>query len=527
VDAGATGSTKTKEGWASLLGSNRTYRSGFYADPDAASEGARYDLYLVPPPNMRRADGSVTADPNEVFITIGAGYGPIYRAPDIRLTGFELRTLADCAATGGTSGDHSASKRNVFDHNLFVGCLNGIRIISPTDAGLEASDHLIEHNLFLDFNLWSSDYEHEPAMPWVFVKEKMTVASGERWAGQRLGLYSESAGVNMTNLGAQRTVVRFNTFDGPMNGFSTSGGATMVHRDSARDADFYENLCVHIVDDCVEPENAKVNFRIWNNIAHDVVVFWSAAPVHYGPVFVFRNQVWDLGSKGSMPELSGERAAVGSGTFMKGSGLNPARLHVRPIFYIIHNTVWTDEDGSGAPGMGSTPVSGLDDTLNGAATYNPAKYIRNNIFRVTRYAFLIGQRDWADGHDEDYNIWGSSNAKLGARFDGVRVFNSSRTDGPDSLATYRSALAQAAGRPPGLGNAEHSNKIGPGGADAAFVDVAAVDALLRNPADGELSLRAGENPAVDGGAPVPNVSDRPGIDYAGAAPDIGAIERAD
>ncbi|HEV8635539.1 MAG TPA: hypothetical protein VG370_15040, partial [Chloroflexota bacterium] len=53
---------------------------------------------------------------------------------------------------------------------------------------------------------------------------------------------------------------------------------------------------------------------------------------------------------------------------------------------------------------------------------------------------------------------------------------------------------------------------------------AQVDGWLAAPAAGDLTLLPG-SPLVDGGVPVPNVSDRPGLDYAGAAPDLGATER--
>jgi hypothetical protein len=55
--------------------------------------------------------------------------------------------------------------------------------------------------------------------------------------------------------------------------------------------------------------------------------------------------------------------------------------------------------------------------------------------------------------------------------------------------------------------------------------VESLDRLLASPRDGDLTPRGGANPLVDGGTPIPNISDRPGVDYRGAAPDLGAIER--
>jgi hypothetical protein len=50
------------------------------------------------------------------------------------------------------------------------------------------------------------------------------------------------------------------------------------------------------------------------------------------------------------------------------------------------------------------------------------------------------------------------------------------------------------------------------------------DVALQDPEGGDLRLPNG-SPLVDAGVSVPNIADRPGIDYQGAGPDVGSQRR--
>jgi hypothetical protein len=350
-------------------------------------------------------------------------------------------------------------------------------------------------------------------------------------------------------------VSRENTFEGPQTGIAANGGVPYAPRDATRDTDVYRNECVRIVDDCVEPENAAVNWRVWENRIHKTTVMVSTSPIHYGPMYVFRNQAWDLGATGSGFEATSGRARVSTSVILKSGGLNLATKHVRPILYWVHNTVWTDVDGSGGAENADLGSGGLDATINGQNGYNAVQYVRNNVVRNTRFTSRVGQGDVATNWDEDYNVFVSrptrdfggagTSRESGMRIEGGingghQIYDS--TDASDrqavsgqtlyTLADYRADLAGLAGRPRGYGNGEHTNRIGSGGVDVAFASpadgsgaVAALDRLLADPRDGDLTPRGGANPLVDGGVPIPNISDRPGVDYRGAGPDLGAVER--
>ena len=545
TDSNGSANTMTPASWASTLGNNKTYRFGFYQDAVAP-----YDIYLAPPANMVDTNGAATADPNKTFITVGEGYGLLLRAADIRITGFELRNFENCIVIGGTSSNSTTYNNAIIDHNIFNGCLAGIRMDSTSTPnsghGLGSKNAVVQYNLFSDRTLWTDNHATDPGSPWVFTKEKITRADGSLSAGNRFGGNNESIGITFKNEGAKWVVVRNNKFDGPQNGMGANGGVVGAPRDATRGVDFYNNECYRIIDDCTEPENASINWKIWNNKIHKTTVILSAAPIHWGPLFFFRNQAWDIGAVGGGVEHSSGRTRLSTAVLMKGGALNPAKFHVRPILYFINNTYWTNVAGGGIPNNSDYGSGGIDDTINGQGNYNMAKYLRNNIIRTTRYVSRIGQVDFNTNWNEDYNAMASrnspeqstNNAYVGMRIEGGisgrQMYSSYDVSARQvsgnagyTIEDYRSDLAATPNRPANYGNGINTNKYGPGKTDVAFASpvegsgaVAILDALLVDPSSGNLTLKTGTNPLIDGGVSVPNISDC----YAGSAPDIGAIE---
>jgi hypothetical protein len=151
--------------------------------------------------------------------------------------------------------------------------------------------------------------------------------------------------------------------------------------------------------------------------------------------------------------------------------------------YVLHNTFWTDR-----PAV----AGGAQYASAGAA--NEALYLRNNLIRATNYAFDAPRA--AGAWDEDANYFVTTDTARGLRFNGV-IYRA-------NVQAYRTASGQGA----------HTNVA------VGFVG----DVPLASPASGDLRLPTG-SPLVDAGVPVPNVSDRAGVDFQGAAPDIGYERR--
>jgi hypothetical protein len=273
--------------------------------------------------------------------------------------------------------------------------------------------------------------------------------------------------------GAQRVVVRRNTIDGAFNGVGT-GYNEGFDRYSGQDMDVYENALRHIADDALEPEMSAINFRAWNNRIEESLTVLSTGPVRFGPLYLFRNLALRIGNDGIPRDGEGR---VPGPTMFKYSGQSrpPARV------YAVHNTFWTDRPG----------VSG--GAQYASSGYYPEQFwLRNNVIRATRYAFEAPRT--AGAWDEDANYFGTTDAARGLSFKGVAYRN--------AVQAYRDASGQGA-----------RTQLVVGAADRALIDPDAGDVRL-----------SPDSPLVDAGVPVSNLSDRPGIDFQGAAPDIGAIE---
>lgn len=443
-------------GWAEVLHRNETYNYGFAAFDN--------DLYLRLPGDR---------DPNEFYVAAHAT--PDGRTtgrwnvigPQLRISGFEFRSV-DLWYTANASG-------GVVDHNLFL--LAGVS--HRGDSGppsLYSADQLVERNRFIDTGTWSVDPAWPP-IPWNFLKTAIRIGGAETdWS--RVGAEAETAAVGGRG-GAHRLVVRRNTIDGFFNG--VSGYNQNFDRYAQRDNDIYENLLRHIADDAFEPEQQGINWRIWGNRLEDVSVAVSTGPLAYGPIYFFRNEVWRLGAVGVGADGRGAKGIGIVGFKYSGSSTPAARI------YVINNTFWSDD-----------PVADGGNQYAGGGPNTERFYLRNNIFRMTRYTFAAPSNTpgTADRWDEDFNYFATTANDRGLGYGGNRA----------TVAAYRSASGQGA----------NSNR-GDGAGDFR------TDPALADPVNGNLTLAPG-SPQIDAGTTVPNIADRPGSDYRGGAPDLGARE---
>jgi hypothetical protein len=268
--------------------------------------------------------------------------------------------------------------------------------------------------------------------------------------------------------------VRRNTIDGPFNGVVT-GYNEGFDRFAGQDMDVHDNLIRHQADDALEPELAAINFRAWDNRIEHALTVISTGPSNFGPIFLFRNTAWQIGNEGQSRD--GQGRTPGS-TMLKYSGKSSPTARI----YVLHNTFWTDGVSEGGAQYASTGPS------------PEAFYLRNNLIRTTRYAFIAPSSVglW----DEDYNHFVTTDATRGVKY-GVEIHRA-------NVQAYRAASGQGA----------HTNVSG------GFTG----DIPLANAVLGDLRLPGG-SPLIDAGVIVPNISDRPGADFRGAAPDIGYERR--
>lgn len=447
---------ETPEGWAEALYRNETYNFGFTTFGN--------DIYARLPGDR---------DPNQFFVAAHAapegkkaGRWNIY-SEQVRISGFELRSIDLWYQPDSHGG--------VVDHNLFLLASLSHRSNSG-DPSSYSADQLAQYNRFVDTGTWSVDPAW-PAIPWNFIKTAIRIG-GKETGWSRIGAEAETAAIGGRG-GAHRLVVRYNTIDGFFNG--VGGYNQDFDRYAQQDNDMHDNLLRHIADDSFEPEQQGINWRIWNNRLEYVSVALSTGPLAYGPVYFFRNEIWQLGSAGVGADGRGNKGVGVVGFKYSGNSAPAARI------FVLHNTFWTSEPGADGGNQ-----------YAGGGPNSERFYLRNNIFRVTRYGFAAPANTpgTADRWDEDFNYFATAATDRGMSYGGNR----------GSIAAYRTASGQGA-------NSNRGDQSGTFRTDPALAD----------PANGNLALAAG-SPQIDAGTPIPNISDRPGVDYRGAAPDLGARE---
>jgi hypothetical protein len=423
------------------------------------------ELYLRLPPN------APANNPNSLYISIGNGPGLTLNGSNSRASGFEIR-MANTGIQIGT-GTHS-----VVDHNLLVGIGTGIGFRGGAEGppSVYGSDHVVEHNRIVDKNLWTADHAGQPAIPWRFIKGAIVNADGTTYRTGGIGAFNSSNGISGSGT-AQRVVIRRNTIEGTFNGVG-DGSNDDYDRYAAQDMDVHDNLIRRVSDDAIEPEGIVINFRAWNNRIEHTSTVLSTGPVNIGPIYLFRNEAWRTGNAGAGPYNDGSRGVGGRLFKFSGDSSPTARI------FVLHNTFWTDQTDPQAIDGGSQSASSGSNT--------EGFYLRNNILRVSKDVF---EAPTAPGRwNEDYNHFSTSDPARGLEF-GVRF----RTD----VGAYRAASGQGA----------HTN------VSSDFI----TPPDLVNPTAGDLRLPSG-SPLIDAGTQVPNISDRPGVNYKGSAPDLGARE---
>ena len=274
---------------------------------------------------------------------------------------------------------------------------------------------------------------------------------------------TETVGVCMMAGGGN--VVRNNYIHDEFNGINPGSWGYLTVETYNYNVDVYENYIERIGDDCLEPEGANINTRMWNNTLKDTHMGISMAPITVGPLYVIRNKVL----KASHWNWEGAILKYANGATY---GLGKV--------YLYHNT------GYHLAGYQSNTLATISQI--GKLVY------RNNVFYGDRYAF---ENNYSMPYacDWDYDCIHTKNSAgitywVSAFWYGVATKVLAAT-----IAAFRTATGQ------------ETNGIS---SDPLFADVANHD----------VSLTA-SSPCLNTGTVVTGINDR---SYVGAAPDMGAVE---
>ena len=430
---------------------------------------------------LRVPTTAASSNPNDLYITIGAetafivtSTGTPVNGSTFRISGVEFRGYQ----TAITS--EPGTQWHCYDHNLFCGMRFGITFrATPSPSILYGADHLVERNLFQEYNL-RAEPGADPAgmIVWPWIKGKSTASFGSTTLTKsRVGEFNEGSAVRGQG-GAQRLTIRYNTKNGLFNGVNTYEGG--YDRYATAGQEVYGNRFLNIADDCFgENEPHNFLFRAFENRAEYVSVFVTCASGNLGPATVLRNIVWQWGYE----EIAGrvvnplDRGVDAIGFKVSADNFPP------PTIEFVCNTFWSNQPGSKV----------WHNTNPGNPGDLPIAFWRNNILRCMAHITRTG--DDLATWDEDYTLMASPI--------GTRVLQIEKT----TIAAYRTATG---------GDGVHSNVLG--GVDQNLSNTSWIDALFEDAINGNLTLDAVTGAAAIGtGIAVDNLTA-----FTVGAPDFGA-----
>lgn len=287
------------------------------------------------------------------------------------------------------------------------------------------------------------------------------------------------------NFTGRGNIVRYTVFDGGCDGIScpvSPGDST-----TSRHFDIYENEFMNGADDAFEVDGNASNIRIWGNVIHNVSGISAASPC-YGPVYIFRNVIYDL------PEGNFEYIYFDiTGYHLHSEPVNASPLKLNAnycdipgIVYFMHNTCDVGTSGRGFYIQQPQAQASWANVIS-----------RNNIFYIESDEHALWVRA-TDKVDLDYNCYYSTQG-FTARKD------------RNGYGVYYS-LADAS-----------QNILGDVNDSASFIETHGYEldpsAGWRNEAAHDYRLLPSAN-MRDKGIHVPGVNDA----FSEAAPDLGAFE---
>ena len=209
------------------------------------------------------------------------------------------------------------------------------------------------------------------------------------WDAVKTGSELETGGVRFYDPATGRgTVIRDNTFHDYFDGLGVCPSATAG---VTNETDVYENTLYRLGDDGLETDGQCSNVRIWGNTFYEVLIGISLAPAYTGPVYVFRNLIYNTGRADGVYPGSPFK-------FNSGYGLSG------PMF-LYHNT--TDAVRAATNGLYIKAPGTWTNILT-----------RNNIWNGTAYA--LENYNTSQPVDMDYdNLWNGQSGDL-VRWDGTR-----------------------------------------------------------------------------------------------------------
>jgi hypothetical protein len=434
-------------------------------------------------------------NPNNLYMTIGAGVGITAKCNGTPVNGSAFR-VTGCEFRGYQTGLSLTvpAAYHAVDHNLFCGMRYHVALTASKTAKVYAYGigHLIERNEFREWTYRAQPGEDPSGyIARMYIKNNPSFysgggTSGTKYVSNKPG--GDNEGVAIRGLGgAWQTTCRHNLIDGCFNGQSNYNVG--YDRFAGISTEVYENVILNVADDCLtEAEPNCALYRAFSNRTEYCSVFGSMSPAQWGPITLVDNVCWQHGKEEVPPPQNPHALTLEEKVaplFCKVSTKNFPYQTVEAV----NNTWWSNQPESHC----------IHQANSGNPGDKPGFYLRNNIFRTGGQVVRSGEvlNTW----DENYNLMAGE--------DGTRVLEQEKT----TIAAYRSASGDGA-------NSNYTATI----LEFDVIAVAAIDALLVDPENGDLNLiGTGGTHGLGEGVEVGNLS----TGLQSSPPRIGAVNNLD
>lgn len=299
------------------------------------------------------------SDPNEYFITLGDGSSLLrVQADNCRFSQLVFVGGRSCVNTEGARG------------TVVDSCVTHLakeHIQEEEDAELTlVMDCLFEEQGFYDRD---TSKVSKIVVPWGGIKNSLKTSTGTSLGSKPL---TSCEITGYAGRGGRLAEIRDCTFNGLFNGV----GAYNINLTIEAALGLHVHGCtfVDIADDCFEPEYAACCQAFHDNVVDHALVWFSGAPLHYGPIYLYRNEIRRLLKPAQLIYPGG--SAGGATVAIKDSGASGGTYRVRPTIFLISNTIYV-----GFPD--TSCIEKFDGTDSGQ---EPRWVSYNNIFAGTRYA---------------------------------------------------------------------------------------------------------------------------------------------
>jgi hypothetical protein len=394
----------TPGGFGEYIYTNQRHRYGFWADSNG-------DIYCRIPGAVD--DTGTGVDPNTQYMT----FSQIADA-GISLKNGGASRVSGIAFYGFGRGAYNTRTLSVIDHCLIVSCFQPLRI-----TGLD-SYHL--HNRILDSNM-AADPPTFKTIDWSSVKSAGLMNDGTSYGSKICGA-SETTLFLSTS---QRATIAHNYIEGTFNGIGGSGSQSSVQRYYAWGTNIHDNVFNLVADDCIEPEQASMCWKVWNNRIQKSISSLSTGPVHGGPVYFWFNEIWRNSAAYIGRRLDGGAGASGK-VFSKFSSESEPQATI----YFVHNTAVCDVttvDGLG-PIFAGDSAGGT--TSSGAKVHEKHYWYGNVIYTNYRIMDEVNEQNAIEWYD-DYNYYVTTDdtTPSGIKVGGVHYQNGSASLQMDDYRT--------------------------------------------------------------------------------------------